>query len=246
MKHIAASLAIVAAATPAYALDLDLEFAGEMYLIGSVGRTTISQDTYINTLSSTSTTSGNTITSMSPNQTDRETSRTGYKLQLGYEFSPFFAIEGGYIDLGKTTDSTSYATKVAYYPFGTTVNFHLDSDGQGGSLRRTKSISGWNIAGVGIYPVNKQLSLFGKLGLIDAKVKYSATATGPFATTFASTDTVESNWKGYYGVGAAFFPNADNDLGIRFEYERFSKIGDINASGTTDVNLMSLGISSKF
>ena len=60
---------------------------------------------------------------------DFEANDTGYKLFANYEFSNRLAIEGGYIDFGKPTDSFQ---------------------GQSGQI----DASGWNLYGVGTLPLS--------------------------------------------------------------------------------------------
>lgn len=248
MKRIAASLAIAAAALPAHAF----EWAHEMYIVGMAARTIVSQDNNTVAVGSTTaiTSANGDVTTLSSTQSSQEVKRSGYKLQLGYEFSPYFAVEGGYVNLGKMNDNGSYATTVSPVagPFCPFICISTPYPGPSGSVTRSKEIAGWTFAGLGIYPVSNKFSVFGKAGLIDARVKYSSTAsTGPFASsTLAGVQTTDSRWKGFYGVGATFFPHGDSDLGLRLEYERFNKIGDLNTSGTTTINLMSLGLSGRF
>ncbi|HEV8690506.1 MAG TPA: outer membrane beta-barrel protein [Ideonella sp.] len=68
----------------------------------------------------------------------------GYKLYGGYQFSPYFALEGGYLDLGKEDNATG--------------NVH----GRGGF-----------IDAVGIFPLTPTWSLLGSAGLAQARFKTS-------------------------------------------------------------------------
>ena len=112
----------------------------------------------------------------------------------------------------------------------------------GGSANASTKASGFNVAAVGILPVNESFSLFGKLGVIDGKVEETVSATGPGGSANASEKTTK--WKGNYGVGATY--NINKQVGVRAEYERFSKLGDSNTTGTSDVDLFSLGAVFKF
>ena len=79
--------------------------------------------------------------------TSTDKNGTAFKLQLGYQFNPNWAIEGGYVSLGKASYS------------GPTI----------GSFK--VKASGFNIGAVGTIPLNDKFSLFGKLGMIDGKVE---------------------------------------------------------------------------
>ena len=207
MKKLAIAT-IVAAAFSAPA------FAGDIYVVGSVGQSYLHQDKA--QIDNTVAEAGATGISSTLNNKD-----IGYKLQLGYQFNQNFAVEGGWVDLGKVKYSASYA---------------------GGSANASTKASGFNVAAVGILPVNESFSLFGKLGVIDGKVEETVSATGPGGSANASEKTTK--WKGNYGVGATY--NINKQVGVRAEYERFSKLGDSNTTGTSDVDLFSLGAVFKF
>lgn len=73
---------------------------------------------------------------------DFEANDTGYKLFANYEFSSRLAIEGGYIDFGKPTDSFQ---------------------GLSGQI----DASGWNLYGVGNLPLSDGVDLFAKAGIVN-------------------------------------------------------------------------------
>jgi len=232
-----AALAIVTATSSAYALEL----SNEMYVVASVGQATVVQTPM---QIDNNTIIINSASSIRNLQSTQASAKRGYKLQLGYEFTPNFAIEGGYVDLGKTTYSATYGAQItttnpvfSWWPKGpqTTTTSTL-----AGSASREAKITGWNVSGVGIYPINDQFSVFGKLGMINAKVK-SSDAGAAFAS---GDDTTETKWKTTYGVGGTY--NFSKSLGVRAEFERFSKLGDSQTTGAVDVNLLSLGLAGRF
>ena len=94
--------------------------------------------------------------------TSSDKNGTAFKLQLGYQFNPNLAVEGGYVDLGKATYSGS----------GNTFNVKA---------------SGWNIGAVGTLPLNDKFSLFGKIGMIDGKVETSDSTGSVSATKWRPT-----------------------------------------------------------
>lgn len=207
MKKLAL-IAFVAAtvATPA--------LAGDVYIVGSIGRSTV--DLNKNFLDNALTSAGATSLSSTLDDSD-----TAYKIQVGYQYSQNFAVEGGYINLGEATYSASYT---------------------GGSANAKAEASGLNIAAVGILPINQSFSVFGKLGLIDAKVKVSANATGPGGS--ASGSASSTDWRPYFGAGGTY--NVNKQLGIRIEYEQFNGLGDDKKTGEADVSLLSMGVVYKF
>jgi hypothetical protein len=62
----------------------------------------------------------------------------GFKARLGYQLSPSFALEGGYLETGSTSPNAAFSN--------TTLS------------------GGLNVSALGYMPLNDQLSLFGKLG----------------------------------------------------------------------------------
>ena len=198
--------------TVAAALSLTMAsaFAGDWYAVGSIGQSRIPSDSKGQTDSSLS----GLVTGLSSSMDDHD---TGYKLQLGYKFTPNWAIEGGYVDLGK---------------------FNYNATFTGGTASGEVKASGFNLAGIGSYPINDQFSIFGKLGFIDAKVEASANATGPGGA--ASGSASATKWKTNWGFGATY--NVTKAWGVRAEWERFNKLGDNNNTGESDVNLLSVGV----
>lgn len=151
-------------------------------------------------------------------------SDTGYKLQLGYQFNENFALEGGYVDLGKTE-----------YKF--TISDGVDS--ASGNL--SYDTKGWDIDGVLTLPVNAGVSVFGKLGLIRAETKFKA------GGVLDDQDLDESTTKTapLFGVGVAW--NFYRELSARVEWERFFGLGDKDQIGSKiDIDLFSLGLSYQF
>lgn len=202
-KHIAVATILSLAAASA--------LAGNWYVVGSVGQSEV-QDTNKGEIDAALASIPVTGLSSSMDDTD-----TGYKLQLGYKFTPNWAIEGGYVDLGK---------------------FKYDATFAGGTANAEIKVTGWNIAAVGTYPINEQFSVFGKLGVIDAKVEADFTATGPGGT--ASDGDSSTKAKGNWGVGATY--NINKQWGVRAEWERFDKLGDKDKTGESDVDLLSVGV----
>ena len=183
-------------------------FAGDWYGVGSIGQSK-TKDSFKSTFDSGLPAGG--LTS-SMDDTD-----TGYKLQLGYKFTPNWAIEGGYVDLGKLNYNATYTGPPA------------------GNASGEVKAHGWNVAGVGTYPLNNQFSLFGKLGVIDAKIEGSLNDTNGNGGSISKTK-VKTNW----GLGANY--NVSKQWGLRAEWERFSKLGDSNSIGESDVDLLSVGL----
>lgn len=108
-----------------------------------------------------------------------EGNATGFKLGGGYVFTPNIGIEGYWIDHGETDDS------------GVKVD--------------TSAIV---VSAVGMFPVNPQFDLFGKVGM--AMWDGEAKAEGFGSTSNDGTDVT-------YGFGGAFHLNDQMDIRAEFE-----------------------------
>lgn len=146
---------------------------------------------------------------------------TGYKLQLGYKFNQNFAVEGGYVDLGQQ---------------------HYHADFNGGVASAKVDARGWNIDALGMLPVAGQFSAFGKVGVVDAQVRYHISGVsddGSFADT-REKYRVSPN----FGVGGEYSIN--DDTAVRLELERFADLGKKSTTGEQNVDLVSLGVAYHF
>jgi OOP family OmpA-OmpF porin len=145
----------------------------------------------------------------------------GYKLQAGYQFNPYFAVEGGWVDLGQ-------------YRYTASVT--------GGNAVMDAKARGWNLGVVGTLPLPNNFGLMARLGMIEAKVETELHATG---TGGSVHDTATSKkWKNHWGLGGLY--GVTPNLGIRLEYEEFQKLGDADTTGETDITMWSLGLSYRF
>ncbi len=198
-KAALAGILLAALAAPA--------FASDFYGVGSIGAShfDVSKNDIDNVLRS----SGFSGFSSSLKQNG-----FGYKAQLGYQVNKYFAVEGGYVDLGE-------------------AKYSVSGPGLGGDLKL--KASGANIAALGIYPIDDTFSVFGKLGVIDAKTKLEGNGVSD------STTKAKLN----FGVGASYA--LAKDLALRAEIEQFNKLGDDNTTGKkVNVNLYSVGVAYRF
>jgi len=235
MKHIAARSIRVAlfAAFPVFAMTPSahaLEMATNFYVVASLGQSdivnsTIQRDNDAIVWANLSNIKNNTISNIS---SSRDKSEHGAKLQLGYQFDPNFAVEGGYVDLGKTNYLATYTLTPL---FGTATRT---------SSTREVRMTGWNISGVGILPIDERFSLFGKLGMIRTQVKTTDSGAG-FVT---GGNYTHHKWRPTYGIGGKFAFN--QNIGIRAELDRYDDLGESSTTGKADVNLWSLGVEGRF
>lgn len=159
------------------------------------------------------------------NSSSLDDTDTAYKIQVGYQFTPNFAIEGGYIDLGAAT----YKANVTDGFFDYNAKIEIEA-------------KGWNIAGVGMLPLNDSFSLFAKLGFINADVESTIKFSSGGISASESEDSTD--FKPTFGLGAAYA--VTSQLALRVEFERYNDLGDEDKTGEGDVDLLSGGIVYKF
>ncbi|MFZ5614628.1 MAG: outer membrane beta-barrel protein [Pseudomonadota bacterium] len=210
-------IGLLAATVPAAPAMADSGF----YLLGSAGLTDTGgrksqADTTITNLGVTAFTS----------QADEKDK--GYKFQAGYRLTPHFAIEGGYMDLGRYTYNA-----VATVPVAT-------RNGKG-------TIDAWNIDVIGSLPLTDQFSLLGKLGVAAHQLKFHCDGTG---IPCANPDRKARGSSLHYGVGVQWA--LTQNWFVRGEYEVIRDVGDVfNFNGTTgtseaDLKMGSIGVGYRF
>ncbi|APW44115.1 outer membrane beta-barrel protein [Rhodoferax saidenbachensis] len=160
-------------------------WAGDKYIVVSAGATTYSGTAQADNDAALVRAGASNV------QSNMGSNGSGYKFLLGYQFTPNFAVEGGYLDLGSMSYSATHAT---------------------GTLNTDIKTIGYTVAAVGIAPVNNDLSFFGKAGLTMANVK----GTGSGGGITVSTNEDKSSLS--YGVGLTYQFN--DKLGLRTELER--------------------------
>lgn len=143
-----------------------------------------------------------------------------WRLQAGYQFNPYVAIEAGYIDMGKADYKASYA---------------------GGNAEGSVKAGGLDLAVLGIYPVTDKFSIFGKLGLIEAKVQ-SKLSSGPQAGVIVKDTTTQA--RPLLGIGASYQVLENVDL--RADYDHVSDLGSASKGGKADADMVSAGLAYHF
>jgi OOP family OmpA-OmpF porin len=144
-----------------------------------------------------------------------------FKLFGGYKFNRYFAVEGGYFDLGQ---------------FGYTA-----TTVPAGSLVGTIKIKGINLDAVGMLPIDDKFSAFARVGLQYGMAKDTFANTGAVAAPLnASPNKNAANLKA--GIGLQY--NFDKSLGLRLEGERYRINDAVGSNG--DINMLSLGVIYKF
>ncbi len=178
------------------------------YVFGAAGQTTGDNDqsTLDNALSSVE----------QPGSHPSLSTPTVYNLDVGYQFVENFAVEGGYIG---STDET-------YSASGGNISSPVNASAH---------IRGWTLDAVGIWSLDSQSGLLGKLGV--AGIQDKATVTGPGGTVSLSGTKTDLT----YGLGAE--RDFDNDVLVRLDWDSYM-VGDSASSSRGGV--WTLGVGYKF
>ncbi|MBU1927919.1 OmpA family protein [bacterium] len=143
----------------------------------------------------------------------------GYKLFGGYQFNKYFALEGGYFNLGKFDYALSTAN---------------------GSLDGKIEVMGVNLDAVGILPITEDFSAFARVGANYAQVKDSFSTTGSISLLDTSPQKSDLNYK--FGAGLQYA--ITDAIGIRLEAERYRINDAVGNDG--DIDLFSIGLTYRF
>ncbi len=147
---------------------------------------------------------------------DDDNNALGFKVFAGRSFNPYFAIEGGYFNLGK---------------FGFTANTTPD-----GSLNGTIKIQGLNLDAVGTLPITDKFSALGRVGFTYTQSRDAFTGSGAVAVGDSNPKESEGSYKLGLGVQYAF----TEALAMRGEWERYRVNDAVGNHG--DVHLFSVGL----
>jgi OmpA-OmpF porin, OOP family len=140
----------------------------------------------------------------------------GYKAFGGYRLNRYFALEGGYVDLG---------------------NFNFEATtAPAGTLDGEIKIKGVNLDLVGFIPFNDKFAVFGRAGAIHAEAKDSFSGSGAVVVLDPDRRERDTNYK--LGVGLQY--NFTPSFAMRAEAERYRINDAVGNDG--DIDLFSLGV----
>jgi OmpA-OmpF porin, OOP family len=140
-----------------------------------------------------------------------------FKIFGGYKFNKYFALEGGYFNLGQ---------------FGYTA-----TTTPAGTLTGKIKLQGLNLDAVGILPITKKFSAFGRVGVNYAEAKDNFASTGAVPTP---TDPSPSKTDTNYKVGLGLQYDFTRHVGLRGEWERYRINDAVGNDG--DINMYSVGV----
>ncbi len=148
---------------------------------------------------------------------------TGYKLFGGYSFNRYFAVEGGYFDLG-----TFSFTAVSAVPFSGTLSGNI-------------KLRGLNLDAIGALPITERFSVFGRVGMNYAEARDNFTSTG-FVPALANPNPSKREWNPKIGLGVQY--DFTESLGMRVEAERYRVNDAVGNKG--DIDMVSVGLVYRF
>lgn len=161
----------------------------------------------------------NTTHGFTSSSTSSQTSANSAKAQLGYNLGKTFALEGGYIYLGKAG-------------FSSITNL--------GTIGGSKDASLFNLDLVAKFPINEKFSLLGRFGGYYWKTKNEM----PNATTLGNATVNENGFDFKAGVGIQY--DFTTNFGLRGEFERYNGVGKVDTTGDARVNQLTVGAVLKF
>jgi OOP family OmpA-OmpF porin len=147
-------------------------------------------------------------------------SHLGFKLFGGYSFNRYFALEGGYFNLGR---------------FGFTADTQ-----PAGALNGNIKLQGANLDAVGTLPLTERFALLARVGLNYAYAKDAFAGTGAVNVSDPDRSQHAANYK--FGAGLQY--KFTESLGIRAEAERYRVDDAVGNKG--DVDLYTLGVIYRF
>lgn len=190
---------------------------GNFYVAGSIGQSRFNLDWDKSDADALIEDASLTVNSSKLDKRD-----TAYKVQIGYQFNQYFAVEGGYIDLGA-------------------AEYKAEIDG-GATGKVEYETTGVNIGAVAVMPLTSSFSLLAKFGLIRSDVDFTVRASA--GSVSASETESGTQIDTYVGLGAQY-AFTDN-FAARVEYDNYNNVGDDNKTGEAKVKLLSAGLVVKF
>ena len=157
---------------------------------------------------------------------------TGGTVRGGYQYTPWFGVEGRYFDLGKAR-TAGIAGTVTFPEPGGEVTGHADY-----------SAKGLGIDVVLSWPVTDRISISGTVGVARTEAKSSFTYDSPPGSGLVviGLDVTHRGTNPYYGLGISF--GLTPQLALSLEAERYRI--DFGGSSTASIDMLGGGLIYRF
>ncbi len=161
---------------------------------------------------------------VSPTSSVSNTDST-YRIGAGYRFSPIFALEAHYTDLGKYS-SESRALLVP--------------NAGAGTLSAKYKSSGVGLDALVAAPLAQGFSIYGRVGVLRAKTEANFTSSGSIFVSPTSRLNATANTTAYsYGIGLQY--DISKQIAIRAEGQRYEKLGNDDTGGKLKLDVYTIG-----
>lgn len=148
----------------------------------------------------------------------------GWKLYGGYRFTDYFAVEGGWTDLGETS-----ATVTGSVVAGDRTAVDWRAQGVEASVLLT-------------IPFGDDVRFYTRLGALNSKTDADVSYTNLGVTTVTARSVNETNFM--LGFGGQW--DIGEYLGLRFEWQRYLDVGKDSTTGSADVDLFAISALFRF
>ena len=183
---------------------------------------------------------------VTPDKANVEDTDFTYSLFIGYQFVPWLAIEGTWMDLGKSTIKTG-----GTYDYEVVVNPPI-IDGGTYSANADLESSGWALSVLPMLPIGESWDLFARLGYFwgDNDLTGHFTAQDDLNGTPVGSPYDVPNFHGsddndVFLWGAGFQWTWDQTVSVRLEYSQLVDLLDTGSS-TSSVDRYTLGLVYRF
>jgi len=191
-----------------------------------------------------------TVATVTPDKGELSDTDMTYSLFVGYQFGPYFAIEGGWMDLGNENIKATGTYELDH------VSPPTPTTAVGGSYSSHAKFesSGWQISALPMLPLGESFNLFGRLGYYMGDNKVSAdfsaqnynAATPPVAVGAPYAEKFhESDSSGSFLWGAGVSYTWNQRVTARLEYGNVADVAETNGD-KTDVERFTLGLVYRF
>lgn len=146
---------------------------------------------------------------------DSDDSDTSVKVFGGYQYSPYFAVELGYVDLGENTAEASadgvFFVDGGFFPGST-------------SIKLTGESTAYMLDAIGRFNATPWLTLFARAGVYQADTELKAAIAVTVDTVgISGSDSIDDSNSGlHFGAGLDF--HLTRNIAIRAEWERFDSV----------------------